>query len=206
MPTAVTFDVTISRPQLLPKLREGFAKPADLLLPIGVAGMAGMANQLVNSYSTHAEAHRTNNLLRSLSAGGPGGGEQSIFDLKPSSVTIGSSVEYAAIQDEGGTVRAKTVKNLAVPLNRQVKVRGMWPRDFPADSLSFIPAKTPGRIIGFLVDASGTLGLGEGPLFALMPSVDIPPKHLARAGRERILDELDEIYAAWIDDIDRRAA
>jgi hypothetical protein len=200
---AVNTETILSKPDLMKHMADGFRDTTDLMLPIGVAAMAGMATQLVDTYSTHSEAYRTQNLLRSIQVHGPGqgGNAHTIFDLKPTEVTVGSSVKYARIQSEGGTIKPRTVKALAIPLTRQLKVANKWPRDYPKDELSFIPAKSPGKTIGYLVDEDGSLGFGEGPLFALVRSVTIRPKHLARAGREYVLLELDGIYEDWVNHI-----
>ena len=54
-----------------------------------------------------------------------------------SDVVFGSLSElpYAAMHDTGGTIKAKK-KYLAIPLNKGARNRG-WPRDWPADELSF---------------------------------------------------------------------
>lgn len=55
------------------------------------------------------------------------------------SVTVGSNLVYAAIQQLGGTVLPKRVY-LALPVDPQIRRRGVWPRDMPPDSLKFVRA------------------------------------------------------------------
>lgn len=54
------------------------------------------------------------------------------------SVTVGSNLVYAAIQQLGGDVRPKR-KYLAIPVNTTLRRRGVWPRDLPDDQLKFVP-------------------------------------------------------------------
>jgi len=54
------------------------------------------------------------------------------------SVTVGSNLVYARIQQLGGTVRPKR-KYLALPVDATLRRRGVWPRDLPKDSLKFVP-------------------------------------------------------------------
>jgi phage gpG-like protein len=55
------------------------------------------------------------------------------------SVTVGSNLVYAAIQQLGGTVVPRRVY-LAIPVDPQIRRRGTWPRDLPQDSLKFVRA------------------------------------------------------------------
>ena len=51
------------------------------------------------------------------------------------SVGLFSDLPYARIQNQGGTIRPKTGKNLAIPVTGQA--RKLWPRDWPSGALSF---------------------------------------------------------------------
>lgn len=46
-----------------------------------------------------------------------------------------SDLPYARIQNTGGTIFPKTVKNLAIPLTREAQK--LWPRDWPPGALVF---------------------------------------------------------------------
>lgn len=83
-----------------------------------------------------------------------------------------SSLPYARIQDEGGTIIPKTVKNLAIPQTPQAKE--MWPRDWGKNQLHFIANKMEG---GALVDSQGTTQ------YLLRPSVTLTGKHYIDAAR-----------------------
>jgi len=51
---------------------------------------------------------------------------------------------YARIQDEGGTIRPKTRKALAVPISQKAKTTvGLWPRHWAAGQLRYVPR--PGK-------------------------------------------------------------
>lgn len=50
------------------------------------------------------------------------------------SAGVFSDLSYARIQDEGGTIKPRSVKNLSIPLTPQAKKR--WPRDWPEGQLS----------------------------------------------------------------------
>lgn len=55
------------------------------------------------------------------------------------SVTVGSNLVYAAVQQLGGTIRPRSGKFLAIPVSRQLQRRGVWPRDLPRDSMKYVP-------------------------------------------------------------------
>jgi len=195
-------EVTLSNPDMLGNLIEAHEDLSDLLLVIGVTQMGAMADRLVDTYSQDDEAYRTGNLVRSLQVNDSGqGSTETIFVVDKREMVVGSGVPYAAMQDMGGRVLPSTVKYLAVPCNRAVKVRGMWPRDFGPDDLEFRPnTKGTGRAVGWLFDADdGALGMGKGPLFSLLPWVDIPAKGLSDAAEVRVRDEIGEIYAEWFE-------
>lgn len=198
---AAQITATLSNPDLIERLQKIHADPRDLLLVIGVSQMSAMSSRLVDSYSRERDAYRTGNLLRSLQVQAQGGGTgDTVFDMEKMSVTVGSSVAYAATQDDGGTIFPKSVKYLAVPLNLAVKVRDKWPRDFADDALTFRPNRKGGRSVGWLFDAEdGKLGLGTGPLFALVPSVEIEGKGMRDAAIRETEAELEGIYRDWIE-------
>jgi hypothetical protein len=50
-----------------------------------------------------------------------------------------SDLPYARIQDEGGTIRPKHRKTLAVPISKEAKTK--WPRDWPGKDLALIKSK-----------------------------------------------------------------
>ena len=56
------------------------------------------------------------------------------------SVTVGSNLIYAPIQQLGGTVLPRGHKYLAIPVSPQLRRRGVWPRDIPRDDMKFVKA------------------------------------------------------------------
>ena len=198
-------EVTLSNPDMLGNLIEAHEDLSDLLLVIGVTQIGAMADRLFETHSQDDEAYRTGNLERSLQVNDSGqGSTETIFAVDKRNMVVGSGVPYAAMQDVGGRVLPRTVKYLAVPCTRAVKSRapgGLWPRDFGPDDLEFRPnTKGTGRAVGWLFDANdGALGLGMGPLFSLLPWVDIPAKGLSDAAEVRVRDEIGEIYAEWFE-------
>lgn len=85
-------------------------------------------------------------------------------------VSVGSPLVYAAIQQLGGEVKPRR-KYLAIPLTAQLRQRGVWPRDFPADALKY----TVTSIVLGRRQWTGPALVGEDgePLFALVRSVNI---------------------------------
>lgn len=59
--------------------------------------------------------------------------------LDDTSVTVGSNLVYAAIQQLGGEVRPKSGKYLAIPATAGLRRSGTWPRDLPKDSMKYVP-------------------------------------------------------------------
>ena len=56
----------------------------------------------------------------------------------------GSRLVYARIQDQGGIIRPRTVRYLAIPTrNLGARMRSRWPRDWPRGELFLIPAVGP---------------------------------------------------------------
>ena len=91
-------------------------------------------------------------------------------------VDVTNEVPYALIHEEGGVIRPKRVKALAVPNRsyRPIIKNGapISPRDFDPGRtiLKFYPAIIPGRLRGYLVDKdTGQLA------YTLMASVTIKP-------------------------------
>lgn len=99
-----------------------------------------------------------------------------------------SELVYARIQDEGGTVVPKTVKNLAIPLSRTPV--GKWPRHFAKGELTLIPGK--GGKASIL--ARVKRGKVE-PMFVLVRSVRIPGRGYLATAAERAAEGVEEIMA-----------
>lgn len=73
-------------------------------------------------------------------AGGGKLGKSLAIVLDSMSVTVGSNLVYAAIQQLGGTVRPKAGrKYLALPVLPELRRSGTYPRDLPRESMKFVP-------------------------------------------------------------------
>jgi len=109
----------------------------------------------------------------------------------------GAAQKYAGIQDQGGTIRPRVMKNLAVPLRLAKTAKGKWPRHFGMGELKLVPRK--GRAPLLVRELSGkTIVARRGknriyktwvkaiqPLFVLLKSVQIKPKYYLAAVRGR---------------------
>jgi len=113
---------------------------------------------------------RTGNMARSYTAA-------PLFREKKSwSTGVYSTLIYAGIQDQGGTIHPKTVKNLAIPISDYVKVKvGLWPRDWPKGALHLVRSKKGNML---LADKSGK------PHYALKTKVEIPGTGYLEEARE----------------------
>ena len=110
-----------------------------------------------------------------------------------------SDLIYAKIQDQGGTIHAKSVKNLAIPLTKEA--RGLWPRDRPAGELVFRKSKKGAAL---LVSAT----TGE-PQYVLKPSVTLKGKgYIAKAreaSEELVIETLNEAVDAAVEKAEKAA-
>lgn len=106
----------------------------------------------------------------------------------------------AGVHEYGATIRAKNVKNLAIPLDK--KSEGKSPRDFPG--LFFIRAKDTGNLFGVVAkkrrrDKDNPNNLKF--LFLLCPSVTIPERSFIRASYDTGQSELEAACRAAVDHI-----
>lgn len=99
----------------------------------------------------------------------------------------------AGVHEYGATIRAKNVKNLAIPLDK--KSEGKSPRDFPG--LFFIRSKDTGNLFGVTSAGKDKLNF----LFLLCPSVTIPERSFIRASYDTGQSELEAACRAAVDHI-----
>lgn len=112
--------------------------------------------------------------------------------------TAGSDIlTIAGVHEYGATIRAKNVKNLAIPLSK--KSEGKSPRDFPG--LFFIRAKDTGNLFGVTSIKTGKRKGELNFLFLLCPSVTIPERSFIRASYDTGQSELEAACRAAIDSI-----
>lgn len=88
-----------------------------------------------------------------------------------------SDLTYAEIQDQGGIVRPKSGKMLAIPLKGAGVPRGKWPRDYPKGALFRV-----GKALATRAGDKGKLKF----LFALKSSVRIPPTNYVAKAEESL--------------------
>ena len=123
---------------------------------------AGMAGALVIQNAAKVKAPRkTRTLSRSIHS------EVTSSSRDSATVEIGTDLEYAAIQEFGGTITAKKGKFLAIPLDYSGENYG--PRSYPG-KLHFVGDDSG----GVLMDAAGVAH------FALTPSVTLPAQPYMR--------------------------
>lgn len=96
-----------------------------------------------------------------------------------------SDLVYARIQDEGGTITARTRKYLAIPLVRLPV--GKWPRDWPRNALQFIPTRRGGVLV-----RKKKRGPAEA-VYALVRSVNVPAKRYVATAVRRAEPEIPAI-------------
>lgn len=148
-----------------------------------------MQAELVISTSDILKKYSKGTLKRGWTVGplrmAPGVYEVDVFNLVP----------YAAIHEEGGVIRPKRVKALAVPNRnyRPIIKNGspIAPREFDPgrNLLKFYPAITPGRLRGYLVDKStGELA------YTLMASVTIKATGYISKAIETATPQITEMF------------
>lgn len=124
---------------------------------------------------------------------------------KEGRVTVGvySRLEYARIHEEGGVIRPKEKRNLAVPFPNARVTIGKWPRHYGKGELVLIirgHGKAPllAKVHQQVVSARGKVRSGEmlEPLFMLLPFVRIRPKRyvtraaeMSKEGVEKLLGD-----------------
>jgi len=112
----------------------------------------------------------------------------------PGSIAAGafSDLVYAEVQDQGGTIRPKSGKNLAIPLTPQARNR--WPRDW-GDKLFFLKSKN-GK--GLLAERVGN-GKKLKVQYVLQPQVTITGSGYIRAAAAVAAPVIGEIIATAVD-------
>ena len=95
----------------------------------------------------------------------------------------------AGVHEYGATIRAKNVKNLAIPISREAE--GKSPRDF--QGLFFITSEE-GHLFGVTDKGNGKFNF----LFLLLPSVTIPARSFIRGsfahGKTELAEAMTQAY------------
>ncbi len=102
----------------------------------------------------------------------------------------GSNLEYAEIQEKGGTIHAKNVRNLTIPLDAFMTGQGVargTARDVIADPQAY---GYDGTFFSKGV-LFGKQGEEAEPLFALKPSVTLPARPWAQPAADEVAPEFE---------------
>ncbi len=115
---------------------------------------------------------------------------------------VGSNLEYAEIQEEGGEIRAKNVRNLTIPLEPFMTGQGLArgtardviesPGEYGYDGTFFSRGVLMGR------RGSGADAETE-PLFALRPSVMLPARPYAEPAIEEVKPQFESAMRAALE-------
>ena len=107
-------------------------------------------------------------------------------------IAIGTDLESAPIHEFGGTIRAKNVKFLAIPLTEEAQ-QYVSPRNFPRE-LHYVPAKGGGVLMDENDDAH----------YLLRKSVTIPARpYLRPAADEKEAEAVENIRGALLAQLER---
>ncbi len=110
----------------------------------------------------------------------------------------GSNLEYAEIQEKGGTIHAKNVRNLTIPLEAFMTGAGVargtardvisHPADYGYDGTFF----SKGVLFGKIGDEAE-------PLFALKPSVTLPSRPWAQPAADEVQPQFQSAMRAALE-------
>jgi len=148
----------------------GGRKLADmgpLYKQVGTLLLSQAGERLTRVLKMEEAGVRSGRLAASLTQGDP----HNIYEQGQNSVRVGTNLAYAAQVQYGGTIYPREGRALAIPLVDRLKRDELWPRDLgpSRELLEYVPGKA-GRA-PVLIDPTGELGYGEGPLYALVASV-----------------------------------
>lgn len=108
-----------------------------------------------------------------------------------------SDLEYAPIQDEGGTIRSKNGRKLAVPIRGANVPVGKWPRDFAPGQLKLIPRRGRPPLLAKVHTRGAKKGVAEltriEPVFVLLSSVTISGKGYLKRAADAAAPRMAEI-------------
>lgn len=195
-PTLTRLEKLLGKTALYKKIQVFFDKEA--LIAAGFVVKTTLSGQLLN--------RRTGSLARSMT--GRGVQFRGLPAMKVG-VFRGPALQYAGIQEHGGTIKPKKAKALAIPQEAVLTPAGVdrfgGPRGYPGE-LRFIPFRSSGVAIGGLFDAdslddqeSTELDLGDGILaYMLVREVKIPATHFLSRGFRAYLPTLGQNFAKFL--------
>lgn len=112
-------------------------------------------------------------------------------DVSDSHVRIGSNLPYSAIHQTGGTIAPKSAKKLAIPLTKDARRAGSARRWWAINA-----AKKPFILKGKTIATREAGGLKFH--FALVDSVDMPPRPFVGLGRE-YANEIERFIVGFVE-------
>jgi len=150
----------------------------------------------------HVEGEIKEEILRTFPGGRTGELENSFhaqFVKKAANrLTAGafSDLVYASIQNYGGTILPRTVKNLAIPISeRAKKTVGKWPRHYPKGQLTLIKSKK-GNLILAEITKSGRI---KEAMFVLKKKVEITGKHYLERAADQATEGVEKIIGGKVE-------
>jgi hypothetical protein len=165
---------------------------SDMLAKLSKNVTLQRAKMLISA-AQHATAELRREIYETFPSGRTGGLARSFRETFASSdgATIEggsySDLEYAAIQDEGGIIRPRVKKFLAVPVSGAKIAVGKWPRHWEDGKLTLIPRKGKPSLLAVVTKKKVT------PKYVLLRSVKIKPKNYIERGADRAMPGIDEI-------------
>lgn len=152
------------------------------LADLGVAIDKQQVKALLDA-ALHAEGELKQTIAEMFSSGGTGDLARNPkatlleVDGEVKSSGVFMDLVYARIQDQGGTIYPKNVKNLSIPLSAEAKTPGKWPRHWAPGKLRFHKSKAGNKLL-----VEDTARGKFKPHYVLKPSVTIRGRgHIKRA-------------------------
>jgi len=114
-----------------------------------------------------------------------------------------SDKPQARILDQGGTIRPKTAKALAIPITPHAK--NLWPREWPQEKLSLVVNKKTGKAL-----LAETVGEGKSAKliyhYVLLKKAEITGRHYLDEARKKAVPIVSKIMADAIEKAAKEAA
>lgn len=124
---------------------------------------------------------------------------------EPNHVIVGvtSDLVYAGIQDQGGVINPKNVKRLAIPISKEAKNKGLYPKDWPEGKLHLIVNKKTNKVLLAEIIDSGSAGGRQRkskiiPHFVLKDQVRLGGKYYLRRSINTAMPEMKQILGREI--------
>lgn len=159
----------------------------------GIGELAANARPVLGQIGLYVRREAQRSLRSREKSWGPHSGRLSrslAIQIDAASVSVGSNLVYAAIQQLGGAVRPKSGKYLALPVPPQLRRRGVWPRDLPRDSMRFVP------------NAAIQIGSHSwtGPALVRAANVTVPGRKRkdGSPGKPRVVNQAGEVMFALV--------